>query len=208
MARKVVAVGGHEIDDEAGRLIAPCLEHERLIHEERPVHIDDDARLARREQPVAVAGDEAPLLGAETLGHLEADLREIDDDAIGIGEREDVDLDLLRQVGDEPGAGPVASQSRILGDRLALARIGVSSRQAKSCGQNRTQDRAGGDRPQQGTETSHLPSPAPFSTLRRGNHFRPRTAPGPTRFEPEIPYGYQNLKACWLSEACDPLGAN
>src|SRR5512144_2159132 len=32
----------------------------------------------------------------------------------------------------------------------------------------------------------------------------PGTEPGPTRFEPEIPYGYQNLKGCWLSEACDP----
>ena len=31
---------------------------------------------------------------------------------------------------------------------------------------------------------------------------------GRTRFEPENPYGYQNLKGWWLSEACDPLGAN
>src|SRR5262245_51368706 len=34
----------------------------------------------------------------------------------------------------------------------------------------------------------------------------PEPEPGPN--EPEFPYGYQNLKACWLSEACDPLGAN
>ena len=66
------AVGGHEIDDEAGGLVGPRLEHERLVDEEGAVHVDDDARLARREQPVAIAGDEAPLLGAETLGHLEA----------------------------------------------------------------------------------------------------------------------------------------
>ena len=87
-----------------------------------PLDIDDDARLARCEQSVAIGGDEPPLLLADPVGHLEAHIGRIDDDAIGIAEREDVHVDLLRKIGDEARALAVAGNARVIGDgRLGSA---------------------------------------------------------------------------------------
>src|SRR5262249_53727466 len=118
-----------------------------------------------------------------------------------------IDVDLLGEVGNETGAAVVARQPRILGDRLLRTRLGLGHRKPCPDTQNRKKNSPCGDGPQQGTERSHLPSPAAAQLWARQSFSTPGSEPGPTRFEPEIPYGYQNLKACWLSEACDPLGA-
>ena len=89
-------VGGHEIDDEARRLVVAGLEHERLIDEERPAHIDDDARFPRGEQAVTIGRDKAPLFLADAVRHLEIHVRRIDDDPIGIAQGKDMNIDLLR----------------------------------------------------------------------------------------------------------------
>ena len=118
-------VGRHEVDHEACGLVVARLEHEGLVDEKGPGHVDDDARFARREQSVAVSGDKAPLLLADPVGHLEVHIGRIDDDAIGIAEGEDVHVDLLRQIGDEARALPVAGNARVVGDgglRLGLGR--------------------------------------------------------------------------------------
>ena len=122
------AIGGHEVDHEPRRLALARIEHEGFVDQERSAHVDDDARFAGREQAEAVAGDEPPLLGAEARRHLEIHLGQIDDDPVRIGEREDVDADLLRQIGDEAGAGAVAGKPRVLGDGFMGARGGVPRR--------------------------------------------------------------------------------
>ena len=81
-----------------------------------PAEVDDDARFARREQPVAIGGDETPLLLADPVGHLKADIGRIDDHAIRIAEREHMHVDLFRQIGDEARALPVAGDAGVIGD--------------------------------------------------------------------------------------------
>src|SRR6185312_8009469 len=65
---------------------------------------------------VAIGGDEAPLLLADTIGHLEIYIEGIDDDAIGIAEGKDVDIDLFRKIGDKARALAVAGYARVVGD--------------------------------------------------------------------------------------------
>ena len=117
LGKEGLLVGRHEVDDKPRRLIVTRFKHEGLVDEERPAHIDDDARFSRCEQSIAIGGDEPPLLLADAVGHLEAHIGRIDDDPVGIAEREDVHIDLLRKIGDEASALAVAGNARVLGDR-------------------------------------------------------------------------------------------
>ncbi len=119
-------VGRDEIDDKARRLIVARFEHEGLVDEKRSADIDDDAGLTRREQAVAVRGDQAALLLAEAGRHLKAHIGGVDDDPVGIAEGEDVDVDLLREVGDEAGALAVAGETGVLGDGLLGRVLGLN----------------------------------------------------------------------------------
>ncbi len=109
-------IGRHEIDHKTRRLIVARLENEGLVDEERAAHVDDDARLAGSEQAITIGGDQPPLLLADPLGHLEIHIGRIDDHAIGARQRKDVDIDLLRQIGDEPRALTVSGDAGVLGD--------------------------------------------------------------------------------------------
>jgi len=90
------AVGGDEVDHEPCGLIRPRLKHESLVHQERAAHVDDDAGFAGGKQTEAVARDQTPLFVAEARRHLKTHLRQIDNDPVRVGERKDVDADLLR----------------------------------------------------------------------------------------------------------------
>src|SRR5262249_22895314 len=94
-------VRGHKNDDESRRLVIARLEHKGLVDQERSTDVDDDARLPWRKQPIAVGRDEAPLLFADAVRHLKVNVRGIDDDAVGVAKGKDVDIDLLRKIGDE-----------------------------------------------------------------------------------------------------------
>jgi len=117
LGKKRLLVGRNEVDHEARGLIVARLEHKGLVDEKGTAHVDDDARFPRREQSVAVSGDEAPLLLADAVRHLEVHVGGIDDDPIRVAEGEDVNIHLLRQIGDEARALPVAGNARVVGDR-------------------------------------------------------------------------------------------
>src|SRR5262249_56208670 len=97
-------VSGHKIDDEPRRLVVARLEHKGLVDQEWSAHVDDDARLPWRKQPIAVGRDKSPILFADAVRHLKIDVRGVDDDPVGIAEGKDVDIDLLRNVSNESSA--------------------------------------------------------------------------------------------------------
>ncbi len=116
LGKKGLLIGRDEIDHEARRLIVARLKHEGLVDEEGSADVDDDARLAGCEQAIAIGSDQPPLLLADPIGHLEVDVRRIDDHPIGTRQRKDVHIDLLRQIGDEAGPLTVSGDAGILGD--------------------------------------------------------------------------------------------
>jgi hypothetical protein len=103
--------------------IATRRQRERLADGDRTREIEHHAGLAGTEQPVPVTGD-APARRRRLRFEAPADFREIDDDAIGIGEREDGEGDLLRQVQHDPGLGGVIAESHRLDGRLGRGRYG------------------------------------------------------------------------------------
>ena len=109
-------VGRHEVDHEACGLVVARFEDEGLVDEKGPGDVDDDARFAGREQPVAIGGDKTPLLLADPVRHLEAHIGRIDDHAIRVAEREDMHVDLFGQIGDEARALAVAGNARVISD--------------------------------------------------------------------------------------------
>lgn len=115
--QKLLAVGRNQIHNQPRRLGVASVEHEGLVDEEGTIHVDDDAGFARREQSVAVGLNQSARLVVESGRHLKADIRQINNDAVGIVEGKGADVDLLREVSDEARASMVAGDAGIFGDR-------------------------------------------------------------------------------------------
>jgi len=81
-----VSRGKIEVDTR-DRRACPTRDNARF-HPHRPLGVDDDARLAQREQAVAVGLDEAASLLARTLRQAEAHVGHVDDDPVGVGQQE------------------------------------------------------------------------------------------------------------------------
>ena len=114
-AHETVAVGRGQIEHQAGRLIAGGVEHEGLVDPHRPLGVEHDARAALHDQAVAERLDQAAALLAGLGRQLEGDLRQVDHHAIGIGEREGGDVDLLGEVDDKAGLLVVAADAHVGG---------------------------------------------------------------------------------------------
>ena len=106
---EAVAVGRGEIDHQPRRLARRGIDHEGLVDPHRLADIHHDARAALHDEAEAERLDQAAAgfagLGRQVEGHL----RQVDHHAIGIGEREGPQIDLLREVHDEAGLGVVAA---------------------------------------------------------------------------------------------------
>ena len=90
-----------------------CRPHESLVDHDRPDRIDHDAGLALGKKPVTEGADQPAPLFPNARRHLELDLRQIDNDAIGICQQEGAEVDRIRQVGDKARALKVAADARI-----------------------------------------------------------------------------------------------
>ena len=106
------AVGRYQLDRQARGIVALGRRHIDRLGQDRAGDIEHDARLARCEDAEAKALDQAARLGGLLLRNLKIDLGQFDDDAVGVGQREDVDAHGLGQIGDEPGALLVAADTR------------------------------------------------------------------------------------------------
>ena len=102
-----------EVDHQPRRLAVRGWQHEGALDRHRLADVEDDARAAPREKPVAPARDEAAPGQSGVGGRSELDLRQIEDDAIGIGKGERADLDLLAEIEDEARLFLVAGDARI-----------------------------------------------------------------------------------------------
>ena len=111
-----------QIDHEAGRLARSRhgRDHEVVGNAYRSSRVEDDARLAARDETESVGRNEAPALGPGARGELEVDLGQVDDDPVRIGEREDPQVHVGREIGDEARATLVADDSRV-GDEVEIA---------------------------------------------------------------------------------------
>ena len=79
-------------------------EHERLVDAHRAGRVDHDARAALHHQAVAECLDQAARLLAGARGKLEGHLRQVDHDAVRVGQREGRDVDAAAQIHHQPGA--------------------------------------------------------------------------------------------------------
>jgi len=81
-------VGRRELEiDARDHRARPALRTARL-HAHRTLGVDDDARLAGREEAIAVGLDQTPTLLARPLGQPKARVGNINDDAVGISQQE------------------------------------------------------------------------------------------------------------------------
>ncbi len=122
IAHEARAIDRDEIEHQPRGLTVDRLEHEGLVDAHRAGRVDHDARAALHHEAVAERLDQpAPLL-AGARGKLERHLRQIDDDAIWVGQRKGRDLDGAGQIEHEPRAAGVAAEPRIACDRKCLGR--------------------------------------------------------------------------------------
>ena len=119
----------HDLQHELGRLAVLALLDGRLVDDHGACDIDDDAGLAGRRLAAAERLDEADGRLARLGRQLQHDVGQLDEDAVGVGEREDLELDGALEPDDEPGARAVAFEGR-LGTRAAA---GFAAGPAASC---------------------------------------------------------------------------
>src|SRR5262249_20833928 len=110
----------------------------------RPSQVEDDSRTSGHDEPITERLDQAASVRAGADRQLEADLRDIDDDAIGIVQRESSKLDGLVEIEDEASLLGVAREPRIgrdwktggddlgLGGRWRLAVRGAYHREVRT----------------------------------------------------------------------------
>src|SRR6185436_2131180 len=74
-------IGANEINDKARGLIVEFFLNEGFFNLHRTHRVEHDPCFARPDQPVTIGADDATASAAGTCGQIEADIREIDDDA-------------------------------------------------------------------------------------------------------------------------------
>ena len=98
LAHGPVEFGGADrldVDDEAiGAGPGSGRQDEALGHLHRLADVEDDARGGRREPAEAQARDQAPAVERRAVRDLPVDLGHVDDDTIGVGQGEDLDLEI------------------------------------------------------------------------------------------------------------------
>ena len=111
--RKLARSVARQIEHQPRRLPAIGRQHEGLVDLHRAFGIEHDARAALHDEAETEGLDQpAPLL-AGLVGQLEGDLRHVDDNPVGIGEREGGDIEFLREVHDEAGLLVVAADAHV-----------------------------------------------------------------------------------------------
>ena len=115
-----LAVGLSQIEHQPCRRAIGRVDDEGLLDSRRLGEIENQTRAALHHEPEAERLDQpAPGL-AGFRRQLEYHLRDVDDDAIGIGERESVKLDLAAEIHDEAGLRFVAAETHIGRDRKRI----------------------------------------------------------------------------------------
>ncbi len=80
--------------------------------------VEHHPRAAGHHQPEAERLDQAAPVIAGMRRQLESHLGNIEDEAVGVGERKDVQVDLAIEIHDEAGLGGVAAEPDIGRDRI------------------------------------------------------------------------------------------
>ena len=120
--RKLSRSVAREIEHQPRRLAVGGGEREGLVDPHRPLGVEHDARAALHDQAVAERLHQAAALLAGLGRQLEGDLRQIDHHAIGIGEREGGQIDLLAEVDHKAGLLVVAAEAHVGGHRERVGR--------------------------------------------------------------------------------------
>ena len=167
---ETLTVAFDQIDHQTGRLLVLLGEHIGLVDGDRPLGVDDDPGLARREQAVAESGDQSAPFPARGGGQIEHHLGKIHDHPIRIAEDEGAQIELAGEVEDQAGALVVAGEPRVEGDDARGA--GQGGRRGQRRGQRRAAlgKRGSGPAEQQSGKgrTQYEPrNPTHVPTLRR-----------------------------------------
>ena len=108
--QEALSIDRNEVEHKARRVTIRRIHDESLVDAHRLGHIKHDTRTALHHQAEAKRLDQPPPVLPHLRRQLEDDLRDIDDDPVGIGKREGVEVDLAGQIHDEAGIRLVATQ--------------------------------------------------------------------------------------------------
>ena len=113
LAQKTVAVGRGEVEHQPRRRAVGGIHDEGLVDADRLGDVEHQPRAAGHDQAVAEGLDQTSSAVSGIRRQLKPHLRNIDDDAVGIGERKDVQIDLAVEVHDEAGLRLIAANARV-----------------------------------------------------------------------------------------------
>ena len=112
-AQETVAVGRDQIEHQPRRRAVGRIDDKGLVDARRLGQVEHHARAARHHQPEAERLDQPSPALAGLRRQLKRDLRDVEDDAIGIGQRKDVQIDLAVEIHDEARLRLVAAEPRV-----------------------------------------------------------------------------------------------
>ena len=116
-AQETLAIGRRQIEHEAGRRIGRGVDDEGLLDAGGLGQIEHHARAAGHHQAEAKRLDQAAAALAGLGRQLKRHLRDVEDDAVGVGERKGAHIDLAAQIHDEAGCRLVAAEPDVGRDR-------------------------------------------------------------------------------------------
>ncbi len=111
--QEALPIGGNQVEHEPRRVAGRRIHDEGLVDAHRLGHVEHDARTALHHQPETKRLDQPAAVLPRLRRQLEGHLGDVDDDPVGIGEREGVQVDLAGQIHDEAGIRLVAAQPDI-----------------------------------------------------------------------------------------------
>ena len=158
-----------EVEHQPRRLAVDCASSTNALSIRTGLlDVEHDARAALHHEAEAERLDQPAAALAGLRRQLEGHLRQVDDHAIGVGEREGAQVDLAREVHDEAGAGVVAAEPGVGRDRKRRPRPAA---RAAFCAADRSQFRPSHQQPPEHRDTTRSvcpnmpPNPEPPSSL-------------------------------------------
>jgi hypothetical protein len=110
-------VDGLKFDHHAGRLTVRGIEDVSLFDFRGTCEIEHNPRSARHHKSVAERLDQAATGVACVGGKTKADLRDIDDGPVRVGQQKSMDVDFLIEIKDKAGLFQIACEPNVGGDR-------------------------------------------------------------------------------------------
>ena len=115
-----LAVGCGEVEHQPRRMAVVGVHDERLVDAYGLGEIEHQAGAALHHQTKAERLDQATAAFAGLRRELEGHLWDVDDDTVGIGKRECVQVDLAGQIHDEADLIVVAAEPHVARDRIGV----------------------------------------------------------------------------------------